>query len=482
MTNDRINEFDAELMSRLQRILDDRVARQHCPSVVATIFQGNRVLMESGVGERTLGAAPPDTQTAYRIASCSKSFTIVTLLLLRDRGLVNLDAPITHYVTEFTQGAMGRTFDAPSVRMLMSMSGGLPTDDPWADRQESISNATFSSLVAGGALLTTTPGAEFQYSNFGYALLGQVIERVSGRPFGELVADEVLRPLRLHETGYERNVVAPEQLAYGYRPGLEGWVELPFAGPGAFSSIGGLFSSARDMRTWARWLSSALGDEPDERGPLSVTSRREMQQIVTVIPNASNAAILPRHAERTFGYGYGLFVEHDRRLGQFVSHSGGYPGYSSHMRWHVPTGLGVVALENARYSGAAQTASSLIDEVLDTFDFTLGALEVWPITRELALAANTLVTRWDDKVAARIFEENVALDVPYLERRVLIERALDDVGGLDATQGPRFHDERSDSALHLIWTLAGARGELTCELRVSPKTPALIQSFNVRTS
>ncbi len=482
MTPGRINEFDAQLTERLQGILDERVEGQHCPSVVATVFQGDRVLMESGVGERTLGGAAPDIQTVYRIASCSKSFTIVTLLILRDRGLVNLDAPITDYVPEFTQGAMGRAFEAPSVRMLMSMSGGLATDDPWADRQESISNATFSSIVAGGALLTTMPGSQYQYSNLGFALLGQVIERVTGRPFWEVAADEVLRPLELHETGYERNVVAPDQLAFGYRPGLDGWVELPFAGPGAFSSIGGLFSSARDMRTWARWLSSALGDAPDERGPLSVTSRREMQQIVTAIPNGANAAILTRHAERTFGYGYGLFVEHDQRWGQFVSHSGGYPGYSSHMRWHVPSGLGVVALENARYSGAAQTASLLIDEVLDTIDYSRPAVEVWPITRELALAANDLVTHWDNEVAARIFEENVALDVPYAERRILIERTLNEIGGLVASGGPHLHDERSDSALHLIWTLSGRRGELTCEVRLSPKTPTLIQTFKVTTS
>ncbi len=450
--------------------------------MVATIFQGERVLLESGLDERRLGAGAPDLETAYRIASCSKSFTIVTLLILRDRGLVDLDAPITDYVPEFTQGAMGRAFEAPSVRMLMSMSGGLPTDDPWADRQESISNETFSSIVAGGALLTTMPAARYQYSNLGFALLGQVIERVSGRRLWELVTEEVLRPLDLGETSYEKDVVASEQLAYGYRPGLEGWVELPFAGPGAFSSIGGLFSSARDLRTWARWLSSALGDEPDETGPLSVTSRREMQQIVTTIPDAASAAILPEHAARTIGYGYGLFVEHDERWGQFVSHSGGYPGYSSHMRWHVPSGLGVVVLENARYSGAAQTASRLIDEVLASIDFRLPGVEVWPVTRELALVANSLVNHWDDAVAARVFEENVALDVPYPERRVLIERAIDEVGGLDTASAPRFHEERSDSALHLIWTLPGVRGELTCEIRLSPKTPALVQTFKVSQS
>lgn len=85
-------------------------------------------------------------------------------------------------------------------------------------------------------------------------------------------------------------------------------------------------------------------------------------------------------------------------------------------------------------------------------------------------------------MAARIFEENVALDVPYAERRILIERAIDEVGDFDASQSLHFHDERSDSALHLVWTLAGTRGELTCEVRLSPKSPALIQTFNVSKS
>jgi len=479
MTSYQVSEFDTELTSRLRHILDVRVAERHCPSVVATVFQGGRVLFEAGVGERRLGAERPDAQTAFRIASCSKSFTIVALLILRDRGLVDLGAPITDHVAEFTQGSLGRAYEPPTIRMLMSMSAGLPTDDPWADRQESISNETFGAIVKGGSLLTTPPGTRYQYSNLGYALLGQVVERVSGRPFCDFVNEEVLLPLNLHETGYETNVVAPEQLAYGYRPGLDGWVELPFATPGAFSSIGGLFSSARDLRTWATWLASALGDEPDESGPLSVASRREMQQIATAIPNGASVATLPRTADRIFGYGFGLFVEHDRRYGQFVSHSGGYPGFSSHMRWHAPTGLGVVALENARYSGAAQTATELIGEVLSSLAYELPGVEVWPVTRELALAANSLLTDWDEGVAARIFEENVALDVPYAERRVLIERIVDGIGGLTGASSPRFHEDRSDSPLHLIWSVPGARGELTCEVRLSPTTPPLIQTFKV---
>lgn len=479
MNQHLINELDAALVTRLNQILEDRVGEKNCPSVFATLFQGHNVLMESGIGERIVGAGTPGPETAYRIASCTKSFTAAMLLILRDRGSVDLDSSITDFVPEFTQTAIGRVYDPPTLRMLMSMSGGLPTDDPWADRQESIANETLRTIVSDGVLLTAAPGTQFQYSNLGYALLGQVIETVSGRLFHDLVKEEILLPLNLHDTGFEEEIVGAEQLAHGYRMGPEGWLNVDFSRPGAFSCIGGLFSSGRNLAEWARWLSSALSDEPDENGPLSVTSRREMQQIVTAIPQGASAATLSRHENRFFGYGFGLFVEHDTKYGQFVSHSGGYPGFSSHMRWHAPTGLGVVVLENATYSGAAQTATELIDQVLQSVAFDLPVMSAWTTTRVKAREANSLLQQWDDELASQIFEENVDADVPFGERKSHITALIGELGGLTDTSSMKILEDKSDSPLHLIWTIPAAHGALTCEIRLSPKTPSLIQTFKV---
>jgi CubicO group peptidase (beta-lactamase class C family) len=472
-------ELDTALKSRLQEILEDRVTAMNCPSVFASLFQGTNVLMQTGFGERHSGAGAPGPETAYRIASCSKSFTAAMLLILRDRGLVNLDAPITDFVPEFTQAPLGLAYDPPTVRMLMSMSGGLPTDDPWADRQESISNEALREVASQGVLLTTPPGTTFQYSNLGYALLGQVIEEVSGRGFCELVSEEILRPLQLHDTGYEKGAVSPGRLAHGYRKSAQGWLELPLSDPGAFSCIGGLFASARDLGKWVGWLSSALSDGPDDSGPLRVASRREMQQVVTAIPRGADIAALARHASRHFGYGFGLISERDEKWGQFVSHSGGYPGFSSHMRWHAATGLGVVVLENGTYSGATQTGARLIDEILDDLDFQLSGATAWEMTEEMARDATALIHLWDEKLATRIFEENVNLDIPFDERRAEIRRLIDAVGGLNDAGSPHLHERTSSTPLHLAWTLPGAHGALRCQIRLSPKFPSLIQTFQV---
>ena len=153
-----------------------------------------------------------------------------------------------------------------------------------------------------------------------------------------------------------------------------------------------------------------------------------MQQIVTAIPRGASIATLPCHEDRFFGYGLGLISEHDKKFGQFISHSGGYPGFSSHMRWHAPTGLGVVVLENATYSGAAQTATGLIDQVLDDIGFQLSVVDVWTMTKEKARQANLLIQQWDDELASQIFEEIVILDIPFDERRKEIERLSSEEG------------------------------------------------------
>ncbi len=479
MSDDTAGVYDPQLNDALGDIVNARVDNGSCPTAFARVFRGADILFELGAGEVAPGGKRPGSDSVYRIASCSKSFTAATLLSLRDQGLVSLDARITEFIPEFTASPLGLQETAPTLRMLLSMSGGLATDDPWADRQESITGAQLREIVAGGVLLTTRPGTEFQYSNLGYALLGQVIEIVTGRPFREVARERIIDPLGLRATVYEASEVAAERLVPGFRRGPNGWVELPFSGPGAFSSIGGLFSCASDLSVWASWLASAVGDAPDPSGPLSVESRREMQQIATPILDLDSLGVSPGHRERRFGYGFGLFWEVDPRFGLLVSHSGGYPGFSSHMRWHAATGLGVVAFENGTYSGAAGTASDLIDRVLEVSGFELSPTRPWPTTLALARQADFLIHRWEDDLLAGIAEQNVALDVPFSERRADIERLVEAVGGL-LDEGGADLEVLSGSALHVTWRVRGRAGDLVAEVRASPKDPPLIQTFTVR--
>jgi CubicO group peptidase (beta-lactamase class C family) len=373
--------------------------------------------------------------------------------------------------------------------MLLCMSGGLPTDDPWADRQESITSAELRTILEAGTPLSSMPGTAYEYSNLGYALLGQVIESVTGRSYVEVITAQLLEPLGLSSTTFDALAVDDDRRAVGYRRAGGAWLELPFSSPGAFSPIGGACTSARDLIRWSTWLSSAFSPTSGPSTPLSASSRREMQQIQRTIPvpapattqDSEDVGDRPRIVAN--GYGFGLFLRDDDRHGLTASHPGGYPGFSSNMRWNPRTGIGVVAFENTTYAGVGTAAAPALSMVLDGVGHTQPPTP-WQRTRECMAVADRLIDAWDDRLAAQYLAENVALDSPFAERSEAIAAARDAVGGLVDGTGSASAALVPDgvsgtSPAHIVWYRAGCNGRLRCELRLAPVNPPLIQTFTV---
>ena len=456
-------------------IFSDRIAHKAAPAIRFCLFDVSGTVQEGGFGDAGAAGNPPGPGARFRIASCTKSFTAAAMLVLRDRGRLALDEPVTRYVPALIPTLPAGRPEAPTLRMLLSMAGGFPTDDPWADRQEQLTGAAFDAVLRQGVRFATVPGTRFEYSNLGYALLGRVIEEVSGKPYPAFVTETLLAPLGLDETGFDPALVPAGRMATGFRSAPSGWQALPFSGPGAFSAIGGLVTTTGDLARWANWLCAAFRQEEKESGPLSAASRREMQRIQCVITPG------PGEDLRLRGYGYGLNVEHDARYGVIVSHSGGYPGFSAHMRWHPQTGLGVLAFENASYSGAWMPVTAALERLLEAAFREQAPLPEPPVAiRDLAAGLCRLVTDgWNDTLADTIFLENVALDRPYAERAAelaaLCEKAgapsLEnmkilpaDPGGADNGYG-RFE-------LHL----PAPAGTIVAKALCGPPQPARIQS------
>jgi CubicO group peptidase (beta-lactamase class C family) len=447
------------ILASIDELFERRVTQSDAPGVYYAVFTPWRVIHEAGFGVTRLGGGTPDADTAFRIASCTKSFTSATLLTLRDRGLLNLDAPITDFVPAFVPNTPENDPVTPTVRMLMTMSGGLPTDDPWGDRQEAMTRAELDAYLAGGVPTVSVPGTKFEYSNLGYALLGQVIAEVTGEPYFDVVQREQFDRLGMASTGYDAAVVPGDRLALGYRRRRGEWVELPFSDKGVFSSMGGIFSTGADLIRWVRWLMA--GTTP---------SVREQQQINRAIPSADAV---------TSGYGYGLFVEHDPVWGTTVHHSGGYPGFSTHMRWNAQSGIGIVAFENATYSGVSVPAS----EALRRLQQGSGAPDLkptpWPETLAMIDKVQQLARNWDDALADSIFTDNVAQDIPYSERAESIAFHLNNAGDIDWTAPPIYMS--SSSPAQLTWFREGSRERLRFDILLAPTTPPLIQRITVRT-
>ncbi len=353
---------DGDVLAEVRRIFAERHAAATAPSIVYGVLAGGRLVAGEGFGSIDAAGTAPTVDTAYRIASMTKSFTAAALLILRDGMAVRLDDPIAEFVPKvrFVRPPGTARAAEPTLRMLLTMSAGLPSDDPWADRQESRTDDEFDALLAQGVRLVHVPGTTFEYSNLGYALLGRVIEECSEQGYHDMVTNELLAPLGLAATGWDEHVAAPGGIATGYERVGDDWVSVPFSAPGAFSPIGGLFSTVRDMATWMQWFVDADISAPPKREPLSAQSRHEMQQGQRLRP----VEPLPGDLTPSAAYGFGLVEQHDAGH-TVVYHSGGYPGFSSHMRWHPASGIGIVALENATYAGAAAPGAQAMRVILE---------------------------------------------------------------------------------------------------------------------
>jgi CubicO group peptidase (beta-lactamase class C family) len=450
------------------------------PGLAYGVVQSGRLVHGGGLGRTGVRERVPDVDSVFRIASMTKSFTAAAVLMLRDAGRLYLDTPVQEYVPELATLTMPSA-DSPrlTVRHLLSMSGGLPTDDPWADRQESLSDDRFSEFLLGGFSFDSAPGTRFEYSNLGYAILGRVVANVSGEGYRDYVASRLLRPVGLEHSVFDSGSAAADLLVHGHRRVDDDWQPEDFDTPGAFSSIGGLYSSVSDLAHWVGGLADAFpaGDGPSGGHPLSRATRREMQQQHRSMPVSARLSSKGLLRASMPGYGFGLFVDSDLRWGTVVSHPGGYPGFGSCMCWHPTSGTGVVVLANATYAKVSRICREALESVLERRDEPARRVRPWPLAAPLRADVCGLIADWDDAVADRVFAVNMDLDVPRDRRRADVAHAVDSIGGLTDSVSRLGVEAQSPS--QLTWWVRGRSGRLRVHMGLSPERAPKIQTLTV---
>jgi CubicO group peptidase (beta-lactamase class C family) len=287
------------------------------------------------------------TRTLFRIASLTKSFTALTLLSLRDAHLVGLETPIEAYLPELAALPLP-TRDSPPIRVrdLLAHTAGFVTDNAWADRRLGRSRADWLNDLRVGWPLARAPGTAFHYANLGYALLGEIIGRIGGQPYEEVVRRRILAPLGMNETTFDPKVGQASDIAAGYRREGEHWAREPTEGHGAFAAIGGLWTTAEDFARYAAFILSAWPprDAP-ESGPVRRATVRELAQGYGP----------PRLTSTPFGpvasvYGAGFVRRVDERLGSRLEHTGSLPGFGAHVVLEPECGAGVFCFTNGGYA------------------------------------------------------------------------------------------------------------------------------------
>jgi len=472
----------ADALTEVDAVFERFAARALCPGLVYGVIVDGGLVHAKGRGTLTVGTdVVPGEDSVFRIASMTKSFTAAAILLLRDEDRLRLDDPVATWVPELASAHATYAADSPPVTIgsLLTMSAGLPTDDPWGDRQQGLPLRRFAALLREPPPVAWPPDTRFEYSNLGYGILGRVISNVAGLEYKDFVRARLLEPLGMAATTFLEDEVPPDRLAHGHVRRDDAWLEEPIDPYGALASMGGVFTSVEDLGRWVAGFIDAFPprDGPDRSHPLHRATRREMQQVHRSFdPELTWAAADAPPSLSGGGYGYGLFIVDDLRLGRIVGHGGGYPGFGSNMQWHPASGIGVVAFGNARYAPVFRPVMEALTELVGRLPERVRHVVPWSQTTAARLSIERLLERWSDAEAAALFAMNVDLDEPLARRRAAMERLREVHGVLepDPAAEPETHGPS-----HLAWWMRGERGRLRVEILMSPERPPRVQALTL---
>ena len=332
-------QLTTEQLGQVDQLVTKTLKDTGVPAAEIAIVRDGKLVLTKAYGKANENlAARPDQ--AYQIASNSKQFTAMALILLRDEGKLSLDDPVSKYISGITDG------DRITIRQLISHTSGLqdfwPQDYSFIDMEKP---ATPQHIVDKWAKkpLDFEPGSRWQYSNTGYVVAGMIAEKVAGQELVAFLNQRIFAPLGMTSVrnqddtntpafpaGYHRFALGPVRVAQ--QPG-RGWLY----------AAGELSMTAQDLAKWdiAR-MDRAL-----------IPARDWIEQETPVL----------RTDGRTNGYGLGVY-NHYQRERHVIDHGGEAVGFLTQNTVYPDTKDAIVVFTNADFSGATDTLTSGIEKIV----------------------------------------------------------------------------------------------------------------------
>ena len=331
------------------------------------VLRGDSVLGRDFYGLADIETSRPvDANTIFHWASITKTFTAIAIMQLRDRGLLTLDDPIVKYVPELREvsDTFG-TIEDVTIRHLLSHSAGFrnPTwpwggDKPWHPF-EPTRWAQVAAMMPYTEILFK-PGSGFSYSNPGYIFLGRVIEALSGDDFEVYLEKNVLRPLGMRNSYFDRtpyHLLRHRSNNYTVRNGTPVANGLDFD-TGITVSNGGLNAPLADMAKYLRFLLNA----PENEDAANVLKRSTLEEMWK--PQVSGAS--QDSPTGSVGLSYFILQQGDVRV---IGHTGSQAAFRSFFYLHPESRSAMIAVFNTDAGGNAPHPSvqSLFTGLLDRF-------------------------------------------------------------------------------------------------------------------
>jgi CubicO group peptidase (beta-lactamase class C family) len=233
--------------------LDALIARYHELGLFngsALVAEGGQPILRKGYGEANMEWHIPVTpDTRFRLGSITKQFTATLAMQMVEQGQIDLAAPITRYLPDYPKP----NGDRITIHQLLNHTSGIPgyTELPEFGKTARLPQkpAEFMKMFSRLDLLFE-PGTKFSYSNSGYFLLGVILEKVSGKPYHQLLRERIFDPLGMNQSGYDSTRPLMEKRAAGYDATLDGYVNTSYLDMGEPFSAGSLYSSVDDLLLW----------------------------------------------------------------------------------------------------------------------------------------------------------------------------------------------------------------------------------------
>lgn len=462
----------------IEKMYREYAEQQHFPGLVFGVMVDGKLVHSGQYGYTDVAQKTPvTTQSVFRIASMTKSFTALAILQFRDAGKLRLDDPVQQYVPALKDMPY-LTQDAPpiTIRHLLTHAAGFPEDNPWGDRQLSDSPTEFTQLLEAGISFSNVPGVAYEYSNLGFTLLGTIITNVSGQPYQQYINDQILKPLEMNDTYWEYTEVPANQLAHGYRRAGEQWQEEPLLHDGAFGAMGGLLTSLEDFsRYMALHLSAWPPRDAAASAVLPRSSLREMhqpQRLTYFNPEHQDANGNP--CPTVAGYYAGLGWVQDCRGRVRVTHTGGLPGFGSNWLILPEYGIGLVCLANLTYAPVSAINGQVMDTLFTLADPQPRQLPVSPILAQRKQELVQLLPDWENAASSGLFAENFFLDNELDALREETQRAFKQAGAI-----VEIHALEPENQLRGSFVVEGTIGKVRLYFTLTPQATPLIQEFRV---
>jgi CubicO group peptidase (beta-lactamase class C family) len=333
------------------------------PGAAVLVVRNGRSVFRRGYGVTDLRTLDPiAAKTNFRLASFTKQFTAACIMLLARDGKLHYDDHLTDFFPEFP--VYGKSI---TVRNLLNHTSGLvdygellekqyPNTPP--EKVPQILDAGVLKLMEQQASGKFAPGTQWEYSNSGYAVLAMIVEKVSGKSFGEFLHERIFVPLKMKTTlAYEKGKNEVPHRAYGHTKEKDVWQQTDQSPTSAVLGDGGIYSSLDDLAKWDR----ALREH-------TLLTEAEMQPALTPVQPTAGPAKSEDGTPISYGFGWFLdpYHDHQNQAHRRMSHDGGTIGFRTTIQRFPTDNLTVIVLANRADINPEELALKVADLYLRT--------------------------------------------------------------------------------------------------------------------